>query len=124
LLDYEAAELLAKAEQHGDVRVARKVFTDREGEEVRRLALRLMESAGTVALVGVAGAKAQLFFACSADLSYDMNDLLKRACRVVGGGGGGQRDFAQGGGPNGSKVSEALEVAHERLLGLIKQAET
>ncbi|MBL7184024.1 MAG: hypothetical protein ISS50_06205 [Anaerolineae bacterium] len=34
----------------------------------------------------------------------------------LGGGGGGQRDFAQGGGPNGSKVSEALEIAHERLL--------
>ena len=118
LLGYEAAELLAEAEQHGDVRVARKVFTNREGEEVRRLALRLMESERTVALVGLAGAKAQLFFACSADLPYDMNDLLKRACQVVGGGGGGQRDFAQGGGPDGSKVSEALEIAHERLLAI------
>jgi len=121
LLDYEAAEFLAEAEQHGDVRVARKVFTDRESEEVRRLALRLMESERVVALVGLAGAKAQLFFACSTDLPYNMNDLLKRACQVVGGGGGGQRDFAQGGGPDGSKVSEALEIAEERLLGLIKK---
>lgn len=121
LLDYEAVELLAEAEQYGDVRVARKIFTDREGEEVRRLALRLIESERIVALVGLAGAKAQLFFACSTDLPYNMNDLLKRACQVVGGGGGGQRDFAQGGGPDGSKVSEALEIAQERLLGLIKK---
>lgn len=116
LLDYEAAEFLAEAEQHGDVRVVRKVFTDREGEEVRRLALRLMESEGSVALLGLGGQKAQLSFACSADLPYDMNDLLKKACQVVGGGGGGRRHFAQGGGPDGSKVGEALEVAHERLL--------
>ena len=123
LLDYEAAELLAEAEQHGDIRVVRKALTGREGEEVRRLALRLMESAGCVALLGLAGKKAQLFFACSADLPYDMNDLLKKACRVVGGGGGGQRDFAQGGGLDGSKVSEALDVARERLLDTGQQVE-
>jgi alanyl-tRNA synthetase len=120
LLDYEAAELLAEAERHGDVRVVKKALVDREGEEVKRLALRLMESKGNVALVGLGGAKAQLFFACSADLPYDMNDLLKRACQIIGGGGGGRRHFAQGGGPGGSKVSEALDVAHERLLELIK----
>ena len=116
LLDYEAVELLEEAGQHGDIRVVRKVFTDREGEEVRRLALRLMESEGGVALLGLAGEKAQLVFACSGDLPYDMNDLLKRACQVVGGGGGGRRHFAQGGGPDGSRVGEALEIAFERLL--------
>ncbi len=116
LLDYEAVELLAKAKQHDNVRVVRKIFTDREGDEVRRLALRLKESTGCVALLGLAGKKAQLFFARSADLPYDMNDLLQRACWAVGGGGGGQRDFSQGGGPDGNKVGEALEIAHERLL--------
>jgi alanyl-tRNA synthetase len=116
LLDYEAAELLAEAEQHGDIRVVRKMFTDREGKEVRHLALRLMESEGTVALLGSDGGKAQLVFACSADLPYDMNNLLKQACQVVGGGGGGQRHFAQGGGPDGSKVDQALKIAFERLL--------
>lgn len=123
LLDYEAAELLAEAKQQGDIRVVRKAFTDREGEEVRRLALRLMESEGSIALLGSAGGKAQLFFACSADLPYDMNDLLRGACRVVGGGGGGRRDFAQGGGPDGSKVGEALKIAHETLLATSRQDE-
>jgi len=118
LLDYEAAELLAEAERHGDIRLVRKVFTDREGEEVRRLALRLVESEGSVALLGLAGEKAQLVFACSADLPYDMNDLLQKACWVVGGGGGGRPHFAQGGGPDDSKVGEALEIAYERLLAM------
>jgi alanyl-tRNA synthetase len=118
LLDYEAVELLAEAEQHGDVRVVRKVFANREGEEVRCLALRLVESEGSVALLGLSEEKAQLFFACSVDLPYDMNDLLKEACQAIGGGGGGQRHFAQGGGPDGSKVGEALKIAYERLLAI------
>jgi len=118
LLDYEAAELLAEAEQHGDIHVVRKVFADREGDEVKRLAQRLIESERTVVLLGLAGEKAQLFFACSVDLPYDMNDLLQKACWVVGGGGGGRPHFAQGGGPDDSKVGEALEIAYERLLAM------
>jgi alanyl-tRNA synthetase len=118
LLDQEVARLRAEAEQRGDVRVVRKVFTDREGGEVKRLAQRLIESEGIVALLGLAGEKAQLVFACSADLPYDMNDLLKKVCQVVGGGGGGQRHFAQGGGSDGSKVGEALEIAHAALINL------
>jgi alanyl-tRNA synthetase len=118
LLDQEATSLLAEAEQHGDIHVVRKVFADREGDEVKRLAQRLIESERTVVLLGLAGDKAQLFFACSVDLPYDMNDLLKKACQAIGGGGGGQRQFAQGGGPDGSNVGEALEIAYKRLLAI------
>jgi len=116
LLEYEAAELLAEAEQHGDIRIVRKVFTNRDGDQVKRLAQRLMESERCVALLGVVGEKAQLVFACSVDLPYDMSELLKKACRIIGGGGGGQRNFAQGGGPDGSQVDKALGIAYEGLL--------
>lgn len=116
LLEYEAAELLAQAEQHGDIRIVRKVFTDRDSDQVKRLAQRLIELERSVALLGAVGEKAQLVFACSVDLPYDMSSLLKEACRVIGGGGGGQRHFAQGGGPDGSQVNKALEVAYESLL--------
>lgn len=118
LLDQEAAGLLAEAEQYGDFCVVRKVFVDRDGDEVKRLAQRLIETEGTVAILGSAGDKAQLVFACSVDLPYDMNHLLKKACQVVGGGGGGQRHFAQGGGSDGSKVGEALEMARSALITL------
>lgn len=116
LLEYEAAELLAEAEQHGDIRIVRKVFTNRDGDQVKRLAQRLMESERCVALLGVVGEKAQLVFACSVDLPYDMSKLLKKACRIIGGGGGGQHNFAQGGGLDRSRVNKALEIAYEGLL--------
>ncbi len=119
LLDQEVARLRAGAEQRGDVRVVKKVFADHDGDEVKRLAQRLIESERTVALLGLAGDKAQLVFACSADLPYDMNDLLKKACQVVGGGGGGQRHFAQGGGCDGSKVGEALDIVHSALVSIL-----
>ena len=41
-------------------------------------------------------------------------DLVRGAAKVLGGGGGGKPDFAQGGGVDASKIDEALEaLEHE-----------
>ena len=41
-------------------------------------------------------------------------DLVRGAAKVLGGGGGGKSDFAQGGGVDASKIDEALEaLKHE-----------
>jgi len=41
-------------------------------------------------------------------------DLVRGAAKVLGGGGGGKPDFAQGGGVDASKIGEALEaLKHE-----------
>ena len=37
-------------------------------------------------------------------------DLVRGASKILGGGGGGKPDFAQGGGADASKINEALEV--------------
>lgn len=37
-------------------------------------------------------------------------DLVKQACGVLGGGGGGKPDIAQGGGQDASKITEALDA--------------
>ncbi len=115
LLDHEAAQLVARAERRGEVRVVRALFAGREVESVRRLAMRVAEHEGCVALLGLAGAKAHLIFARAADLDLDVSALLKEACRIVGGGGGGRPHAAQGGGPRADKVEEALALAVERL---------
>jgi alanyl-tRNA synthetase len=115
LLDYEAAALTASAQLIGSVSLVRKVFDLREMEEVRRLATRIANHPGHVALLGVKGDKAQLIFACSSDLSHDMRPLLQEACSVVGGGGGGGPELAQGGGPALKRLDEALEHATELL---------
>ena len=42
-------------------------------------------------------------------------ELVKIASTVLGGGGGGKDDFAQGGGPNISKLNEAIAAISDRL---------
>ena len=45
-------------------------------------------------------------------------DLVRGASKVLGGGGGGKPDFAQGGGADATKIDEALEaLAGQALKG-------
>lgn len=44
----------------------------------------------------------------------DMGELMKSCAAVIGARGGGGKDFARGGGGDGSRVGEALDEA-ERL---------
>jgi len=98
-LKYEAGRLIKEAEAPGPFRLVIKVFTDRDPEEVKGLANRLAEHPGTMALLAAIGDKANLVFARSADLAFDMNALMKEAASRIGGKGGGRPNFAQGGGP-------------------------
>jgi alanyl-tRNA synthetase len=98
LIDYEAVKLLADAEQQNGFRLIQAIFEGRDTGELKLLASKLTASPGIVALLGSAGEKAQLIFARSDDLPYDMNALLKQAVAAFGGRGGGQPAMAQGGG--------------------------
>ena len=45
-------------------------------------------------------------------------DLVRGASKILGGGGGGKPDFAQGGGADATKIDEALEaLAHQAMKG-------
>jgi alanyl-tRNA synthetase len=115
LLDYEAARLWAEAEERGGLRIVRAILSEGDGGTLKGLARRLAKREACVAFLGLKGDRAQLAFARSADLPYDMNALLKEACEIIGGGGGGRPDMAQGGGPAGDRLEEALEFASEAL---------
>jgi len=118
LLDYEAARLWAEAEERDGLRIVRAILSEGDGETLRGLAQRLAEKEACVAFLGLKGDRVQLAFARSANLPYDMSALLKEACQIIGGGGGGRPDMAQGGGPVGDRLEDALEFA----LGTLKEA--
>ncbi len=58
---------------------------------------------------------ARLVFARSSDAPGDMNALMREACTLLDGRGGGRPDFAQGGGKNVARLEEALKQATSRL---------
>jgi len=111
----EAARMLGEAPLWDDTRIVVRAFAGRDPQEIRRLARLLTEGQKTIALLGVSGKQARLFFACTDDLAIDLADLLKNTCVSFGGGGGGQPRLAQGGGFPGEKVSEALDFAYHAL---------
>ncbi len=117
LAAYEAATLLAEASQRDGYRLVARAFA-RNADEVRLLAQALTAEAGVVALLGAAGERAQLIFARSADLSLDVQPLLKKALEALGGRGGGRPNLAQGGGVSAdlAQVQAAIEAA-AALLG-------
>jgi alanyl-tRNA synthetase len=106
----EARELIEAAEPVGGARIVSRVFEDRDIEELKLLAHRLVDGDNVVALLASKeGGTARLVFARSANLSADMNALMRVACERLGGRGGGKPEFAQGGGPKVSELNEALE---------------
>jgi len=113
LLAAEARSIAAQAEPLGEFALVSRVLQDRELEDVKRLAVRMAEQHGCVALLGLAGDKGHLVFAAPPDSAYDLRPLLRQACAVIGGGGGGRPHLAQGGGPSGELASlqKALDVA-------------
>jgi len=113
----EAEELLARATAtHDNVRIVNEVFDNRDAESVKQLALSLIGHPATIALLGSRHKDAaRLVFARSADAPGDMNALMRDACAMLDGRGGGQPDLAQGGGKNVERLGEAIVQAAERL---------
>lgn len=114
----EAQELIEAAEAVGGLRIVSRIFEDRDLEELKLLAHRLVDAEGVVALLAAKeGRMARLVFARSPNLpnSADMNTLMRAACERLGGRGGGKPDFAQGGGSQVSELNSALEAAMAML---------
>jgi alanyl-tRNA synthetase len=115
----EARELIEAAEPVGGERIVSRVFEDRDVEELKLLAHRLVEGDNVVALLASKeGGTARLVFARSSSLSADMNALMRAACERLGGRGGGKPEFAQGGGPKVSELDRALEEARTAIRSI------
>ena len=91
-------------------------------DTLRNLAIqvrdRLSDKAAVVALAGVIDSKPMLIVACTGaaqQLGAHAGNLAKLASVVLGGGGGGKPDIAQGGGVDVSKIDSAI-VAMEQSL--------
>jgi alanyl-tRNA synthetase len=109
----EAEELLKDAD---GARVIARVFQDRNADSLKHLALALIAHPNVVALLGSRdGDIARLVFARSSDAPGDMNALMRSACKVIDGRGGGRADMAQGGGKKVEQLSAVIADAASSL---------
>ena len=118
LLDYEAAALLAERERIGDCYLLEKVFEDRPAKELKHLATKILTRAPASVILfgGALDGKASLVFLCSEELPYHMGNVMKSACELLDGRGGGQAHQAQGGGPALDRLAEALHTARNLII--------
>jgi len=111
----EAQKLLASA----DGGVVMQIFDGRSAESLKKLAQALIEHPNTIALLASRDKDtARLVFARSVDTVGDMNVLMRAACAMIDGRGGGKPELAQGGGKNLDNLEDALHHS----LTLLKPA--
>ena len=109
----EAEKLMSSARTSADgTRIVTHIFEGRDVEFLKKLAHALMLNPQTIVLLGSRdGETARLVFARSADARGDMSALLRDACAIVDGRGGGKPEMAQGGGKNVAQLGVAIDHA-------------
>lgn len=114
----EAIEMLNAAPVSADYKVIQAVFENREADEIRLLASKIIVQESAIALLATKDASgAKLVFARSANLSQNMGQCLAQACQILGGRGGGRPEMAQGGGNDLSRLDEAMSNALQNVTG-------
>jgi len=116
---HEAKELLGYATETKDgKRLISQVFEGRDPESLKRLASTLTKHPGTIVLLGSNYEDAaRLVFARSIDVDVDMHVLIRDACVLLEGRGGGRPEMAQGGGHAVEKLEETVEATAIKFRG-------
>jgi alanyl-tRNA synthetase len=113
----EADELLASTQANAaGLRLVSQIFDNRDAESLKHLAMALIVHPNTVAILGSRDKDvARLVFAKADGAPGDMNQLMRNACELLDGRGGGKADMAQGGGKHIERLTEAIDSTVKSL---------
>jgi alanyl-tRNA synthetase len=120
--DGGAANPADEVREVAGVRVIARVLNGVPGKDLKGMADEYKKKlgSGVVALIGVEEGKASAVVGVTEDLAKSLSavELVKAGVAKLGGkGGGGRPDMAQGGGPDATKASEALQAIEAALGG-------
>jgi alanyl-tRNA synthetase len=76
----------------------------------------MVKQEAVVVLFGNRGEKGQIVFACSKDLPFKMDDLVREAAFAIQGKGGGSPTLAFGGGPAVEEIDKAIQKIFDRIV--------
>ena len=102
-----------RREKRGEYKLVVQFFPDRDLAFIKMLAQKLTRNGKAVALLGCGGAQPSLVFAQTPGSANDMGALMKQTVQPLGTRGGGNRDMAQGGAPDGASAEQALRRGRE-----------
>ena len=107
-----AATLVREADQRpSGYKLVAKFYAERDLNFIKLLAQKLIRLDRVTALLACGGAQHSLVFAQTPGLVNDMGALMKQILQKFGTRGGGNRDLAQGGAPDGARAEEAIRDA-------------
>jgi alanyl-tRNA synthetase len=114
----EAQELLAATPATPTPRIILRIFDDRDFDDIKLLAHRLVADQGVLALLATRTHDlVRLVCTRSADLPVAANILLQSVCEQLGGRSGGKAEFAQGSGTRVAELERAMIEAVASLKG-------
>jgi len=85
-------------------------------KELLRTAQELLNNNAVVILGGVRAGQAHVVITVRAKVAkegLDAATIVKEACNILGGSGGGRPERAQGGGPRADKIAESIDKAKQ-----------
>ncbi|HUO00162.1 MAG TPA: alanine--tRNA ligase-related protein [Bradyrhizobium sp.] len=113
--ELQASQMLQAAGQMGPQKLVVEYFAERDLNFIKMLAQKLTKAGQCVALLACGGAQPSLVFAQTPGLGKDMGALMKQAVQALGTRGGGNRDMAQGGAPDGLRAEQAVRAAAAKV---------
>lgn len=119
LAELQFSELVSKAERVGS---AKLVVYQGGADEVQALAQRIVATPDVAGIFAAADASSvRLIVARGQALStVNAGEVVKAACALLGGSGGGKPELAQGAGPRTAELARAVQAAKDYLAKLLR----
>jgi alanyl-tRNA synthetase len=117
----KVGELKDHALKIGDIMVLSQLV-EADMNELVKIATDLTENENCIDVVIVGNHKGNIVGASSKKaegIGIKVNGIIKDSAKILGGGGGGRPNLAQGAGPNSNKIEYALEFALTQIKDLI-----